>query len=319
MKSEFSNWSDVRVFLAVLREGSTLAASKTLGLAQPTVARRIDALEHTTGLTLFLRDTRGFRPTEAAQVLKGHAEAIEAAAGDFANAVADLCLADKRPIRFTAAPEVFTENFAAIISDFNEVRPEVRFDFMATAKTLDIAAGEADVAIRYANSIDDPEIICRKMSETLSTLYAADSYITKRGLPRSEADLADPVHRYVLFNRSTSQFREWLLERVAPEQIVMECETYNSLMAAVMSGFGIGALGTGIGDLTPSLRRVIPPPAEIGPSITWLLTSPEAHKRPEVRAFTAFFAPRYSALMKRQRKEREALVAEREARDNSAP
>jgi DNA-binding transcriptional LysR family regulator len=62
MKSETWNWSDLRVFLAVLDAGSTLAASKALGMAQPTVARRIDALEHATGLTLFERDTRGRNP-----------------------------------------------------------------------------------------------------------------------------------------------------------------------------------------------------------------------------------------------------------------
>jgi DNA-binding transcriptional LysR family regulator len=63
MKSENWNWSDLRVFLAVLDAGSTLAASKALGMAQPTVARRIDALEHATGLTLFERDTRGAQAT----------------------------------------------------------------------------------------------------------------------------------------------------------------------------------------------------------------------------------------------------------------
>ena len=56
MKSDFRDWSDVRVFLAVVRAGSTLAASKSLGMAQPTVARRIEALEHALGLVLFERD-----------------------------------------------------------------------------------------------------------------------------------------------------------------------------------------------------------------------------------------------------------------------
>ncbi len=37
------NWSDIRVFLAVCRDGSTLAASRRLGLSQPTVARRIES------------------------------------------------------------------------------------------------------------------------------------------------------------------------------------------------------------------------------------------------------------------------------------
>jgi DNA-binding transcriptional LysR family regulator len=39
MKSAFQNWADVRVFLAVMRTGSTLAAAKVLDMSQPTVAR----------------------------------------------------------------------------------------------------------------------------------------------------------------------------------------------------------------------------------------------------------------------------------------
>ncbi len=80
MKSVFQNLSDVRVFLAVLRAGSTLAASKTLGMAQPTVARRIEALEHTLRLVLFERNTQCFRPTQDALALVPSAEAIEEAA-----------------------------------------------------------------------------------------------------------------------------------------------------------------------------------------------------------------------------------------------
>ncbi|NNF92227.1 MAG: LysR family transcriptional regulator, partial [Boseongicola sp.] len=100
MKSEFRNWSDIRVFLAVIREGSTLAASRKLGVAQPTVARRIDALEHETGLILFERDTRGFKPTREARSLIPLAESIEETTRRFATKSRDL--AKPRPIRITA-------------------------------------------------------------------------------------------------------------------------------------------------------------------------------------------------------------------------
>src|SRR5262249_38052513 len=39
------NWDDLKPFLAVARAGSTLGAAKLLGLSQPTVQRRIAALE----------------------------------------------------------------------------------------------------------------------------------------------------------------------------------------------------------------------------------------------------------------------------------
>src|ERR1700730_5208256 len=43
------DWDDVRVFLAVAREGSMRAAGRALGLSQPTIARRLAAFEATFG------------------------------------------------------------------------------------------------------------------------------------------------------------------------------------------------------------------------------------------------------------------------------
>ena len=43
------DWGDVRVFLAVAREGSMRAAGRALGLSQPTIARRLAAFETSFG------------------------------------------------------------------------------------------------------------------------------------------------------------------------------------------------------------------------------------------------------------------------------
>src|SRR5712671_2136541 len=43
------DWDDVRVFLAVAREGSMRAAGRALGLSQPTIARRLAAFEASFG------------------------------------------------------------------------------------------------------------------------------------------------------------------------------------------------------------------------------------------------------------------------------
>ena len=38
------DWDDLRYFLAVARQGSTLSAAKAMGVSQPTVARRLSAV-----------------------------------------------------------------------------------------------------------------------------------------------------------------------------------------------------------------------------------------------------------------------------------
>jgi DNA-binding transcriptional LysR family regulator len=58
------NWDDVRVFLAVVRNGQILGAARSLHLNHATVARRIDALEASLGTKLLHRRTNGTELTE---------------------------------------------------------------------------------------------------------------------------------------------------------------------------------------------------------------------------------------------------------------
>lgn len=47
------DWNDIRYFLAAARGGSLTAASRLLNCHQPTVGRRIDALELSLGYVCF--------------------------------------------------------------------------------------------------------------------------------------------------------------------------------------------------------------------------------------------------------------------------
>src|ERR1700684_3378140 len=74
------DWDDVRVFLAVARQGSMRAAGRALGLSQPTIARRLAAFEATLGgQTLFDRLPEGPRLNAAGEHLIPAAESVEAA------------------------------------------------------------------------------------------------------------------------------------------------------------------------------------------------------------------------------------------------
>jgi DNA-binding transcriptional LysR family regulator len=64
------DWDDVRVFLAVAREGSMRAPGRALGLSQPTIARRLAAFEATFGgPSLFDRLPEGLRLSAAGEQL----------------------------------------------------------------------------------------------------------------------------------------------------------------------------------------------------------------------------------------------------------
>ena len=156
MKSVFQNLSDVRVFLAVLRTGSTLAASKTLGMSQPTVARRIEALEHMLDLVLFERNTQGFVATQDALALVVNAEAVEEAAKALDLKAARLASAQSRSIRITAVTDAFNPRLSAMLEGFVESYGNVSFELIPSDDAVNISSGDADIAIRWTNKkIDD--------------------------------------------------------------------------------------------------------------------------------------------------------------------
>lgn len=297
MNSGFQNWSDIRVFLAVFRRGSTLAASKDLGMAQPTVARRIDALEHVLKLTLFDRDTRGFHPTQDAMRLLPTAEAVEAALNAFGKEVEHRHRAQMRPIRITAPRVNFSSNFSAILSDFCEAHPGTSFELISSYKFLDLVAGEADVAIRFGQTIEDDRLICRKLTTVTSSIYVSKDYARRHGFPKSEAELAG--HKFIIEDppRKASRIDTWLRQRITDAQIISRCNGLESLLAAVKAGLGVGPLPTSMAREESLLIRCFEPPE--GTDIySWLAISPEAYRRPEVKAFSAFFAPRFQAIFK---------------------
>jgi molybdate transport repressor ModE-like protein len=72
------NWDDLRVFLAVARHGSLVAAARRLSMDHTTVARRLSALEAAMAVRLVDRSPAGAALTDAGTALLDHTERIEA-------------------------------------------------------------------------------------------------------------------------------------------------------------------------------------------------------------------------------------------------
>ena len=66
------NWSDYPIFLAVAQAGSLTAAGKALHMSQPTVGRRIRALEDHFGTALLKRENGQLVPTKFGQSMLDH-------------------------------------------------------------------------------------------------------------------------------------------------------------------------------------------------------------------------------------------------------
>jgi len=296
MKSDMKSWSDLRVFLAVARAGSTLAASKSLGMAQPTVARRIEALEHELGQILFERDTRGFHMTEAAKAIRPMAEAMEQAAQTLRVKIEEI--GAPRPIRITAFVANFNDQVAEIMNEFALDHPEIGFEFLPSMGKFDLIAGEADIALRLSFVDEHPDLISRHISTAQFALFGAASYAEKFGLPSCPEDM--PGHRLLVLRRDDVRpiIYNWFRRYVSEDQITRVYAEPGLLDTAVRTGQGLGINNLRMAEKDEAAGRLVRCFDPI-PEITakhQLLVSPSAWRRPEVKTFVRFFAPRYAAL-----------------------
>lgn len=281
------DWNDIRIFLAVAREGSTLAASKKLAMNQTTVSRRMQALEHATGLTLFERDTRGYSLTSQGSAMVEAAASMGAAADNIALRANHLARASDGTIRITAAHSSMTHWVLPLISEFRKQNPDMHFETNAAEQYVSLENGEADIAIRAADKIEGDTLIVRKLPSVRWGIYCSKAYLAAHGMPRTLEELSD--HAVLSYPEPMVQnvavFR-WLDEHIDRDKVVSTVDSIITMSASLRTEEAVGVLPCVEGDPLPDLVMCFT--HENLTSGLWLVASKEAYQEPRVRKFIKF-------------------------------
>jgi DNA-binding transcriptional LysR family regulator len=142
------SWEDVRLFLAVAEAGSLSAASRHLNVAQPTVSRRLAELEEELGYALFRRHAGGAHLTAEGERLLVPARKMAEWAGEAARTAARGQGAPEGVVRVAAAPGVAFDFVAPFAAWLKGRHPGIRLEVLTAVHFLDLARGEADLALR---------------------------------------------------------------------------------------------------------------------------------------------------------------------------
>jgi len=292
------DWDDLKHLLAVARHGSSLAAGRALGVDQSTVQRRLTELERRFGQRLVLRQPSGYRLTEFGLALLPHAERVEDAVALFKHQLATASAEIAGIIRVTCPePIVYRITQSPLLERFSQRHPALQVHFVMSDKTIDLAKGEADVALRSGNSDDGDagELVGRKIGDSVWAVYASKTYIARHGRPQRIEDLAQ--HALVGFDDTMAKHRiaAWL-RKVAPNAVlVARCNSVLGLVYSAKAGVGLAPLPVALGNAEPDLVQIIEPVAELTRS--WrMLTTPELRHTPRVAAFFDFIVSEIETL-----------------------
>ena len=180
---------EMQVFAAVADAGSLSAAGRGLGLTPSAISRTIDRIEARLGVRLLLRTTRLLTLTAEGQAYLGAARRILADLDDAEQAVADQG-APRGRLRVSAALAHGRLVVVPLLKDFVALYPHILVEISLTDAVVDVAAGQADVAIRFGR-LADSGLTVRKIGETGRIVVASPAYLARRGEPMTPEDLHD--------------------------------------------------------------------------------------------------------------------------------
>ena len=281
------DWDDLKYFLAVARNGSTVAAAKALSLSQSTVHRRIIELERRLGCRLVLRSPAGYKLTELGEKLVVEAARVEEAARAFERGATEAQVDLSGFLTITCPEPLGTRLMrSSLIEAFGLRFPDLRIQFVMSEKLVDLGKGVADVAIRGIEPKDEA-LISRRIADTAWAIYANVPYCTRKGKPQSLSDINR--HDIVVFDVELGEHvvNQWF-KRLAPEaHVAARCNSISGVMAAAKSGIGLAALPVAVGDPESDLLRLLGPISEMTTHF-YLVFHRDLRHSPRVRAFSAF-------------------------------
>jgi DNA-binding transcriptional LysR family regulator len=274
-------WELYRSFLGVLHQGSLSGAARELGVAQPTVGRHIAALEKSLGLALFTRSRTGLLPTEAAQSLRTYAESLRSTVAALERAAASQGSGVSGSVRITASDVIGVEVLPPINARLRDKHPELAVELALTDRVQDLVRRESDIAVRMMRPRQEL-LVARRVGQIVLGLHAHQSYLARRGTPKSIADLAN--HALIGFDERTAFIRGASKSFSAWRRETFSIRTDNNLaqLALIRSGAGIGVCQAAIARRDGQLVRVLPKQVALSLE-TWITMHEDLRTNPRCR------------------------------------
>ena len=269
------NWDDLRFFLALCRDGTATGAARTLGVNHTTVARRIRALEENLGTRLFDPSRDGYEMTQAAENMFEQVQQMEEITQAIDRDVFGQDAELKGPLKLTVAHDVADRLVIPRLPEFRSLFPCIDLDLLTTKGLVDLAAREADIALRLTAKPPD-FLIGREVIPIRHGVYGSPAYL----------DVMPEKPGVILF-RNSDESPEWVRQHFPNAETVMRVDDVGSMSKAVANGMGLARMPCYVGDSEQLIHRLR---LELTPSTwgIWILSHVDLRSTARVRVAREF-------------------------------
>ena len=276
-----TDWEDLHHFVTLAREGTLSAAARSLGVDHATVARRVAALEESTGLKLVDRRSRVTLLTADGKRIAEVAIPMEEAAFAVGRAAQATKPGLDGDVTISAPPNFASSVIAPQLVRLRSQHPGIRIKLIGEKRRASLGRREADVALRLMRPVE-ASLFVRKLGSFGFSLYGSPAYLEKTA-PHALAFIGYDA------SMATSPQEVWLRGIIGGREVVLRTNDLETQVAAARSGLGVAALPHYLGDSDPGLKRFAVAQKPLSRDV-WLAVHRDLRQVPAVRAVMEFLA-----------------------------
>jgi len=179
----------MQTFVRIVEAGSLSAAALQLDTTQPTVSRRLQALERFLGVRLLQRSTHAMKMTEDGERCYERAKALLAGWEAMESDLRDTRHQADGILRVVVPHAFGQQQLIGPLAQFMRRHPRVTVEWLLHDRAADFIAQGIDCAIEVG-PVRDPSLVAIYLAEVPRMIVAAPSVCAGKPLPNHPAELA---------------------------------------------------------------------------------------------------------------------------------
>jgi DNA-binding transcriptional LysR family regulator len=290
--------TSMRVFCAVVDNGSFAAAAGKLALSRAMVTKHVMHLENHLNIRLLNRTTRRLSLTEAGA---GYYERCTQILNELEDAEAQARQASAEPrgtLRVNAPYSFATAHIAPFLPEFLASHPDLKLDITLNDRFVDLIEEGFDVAIRIAGTLPESTLVARKLAPCRMVVCGSPEYFQRHGKPGTPAELER--HNCLCYSVSASQ-GNWTFMCAEGRKYVVKANgniranSGDTLRSATLSGTGVMLLPSFVvgEELNDGRLQAVLTDCQTQELSVYAVYPSRRHLSAKVRAFVEFLAQKY--------------------------
>lgn len=179
----------MQTFVRIVEAGSLSAAALQMGATQPTVSRRLQALERSLGLRLLQRSTHAMKLTEEGERCFARAKELLGNWDAFESELRGSTDVPEGTLRVVVPHAIGQQELVVQLAEYLRRHPRVSVEWLLHDRTPEFITNGIDCAI-HVGSVEDPSVVALKIAEIPRIVVASPALLASIPLPQQPDDVA---------------------------------------------------------------------------------------------------------------------------------